>query len=75
MAALIASAVGFSPGPAPLSARTGEMLAGDTTLHRVYRVRDLSGNNNADDAGETSIYFDSTNQSGIGGTAGSVANP
>ncbi|HEY3243896.1 MAG TPA: hypothetical protein VGM03_11145 [Phycisphaerae bacterium] len=58
--------------PAPLSARTGGMLAGDTTLHRVYRVQNLNGDSDADDLGETSIFFDSTNQSGIGATAGSV---
>ncbi len=58
--------------PIPPELRTGGMLVSDQGLDAVYRLVELSGDDDADDPGEVTVYFDATNQSGIGATTASV---
>jgi hypothetical protein len=43
--------------PTPLNQRTGGLLVGDLTLDAIYRTRDLNGDGDALDEGETNVYF------------------
>ena len=46
-----------------------------TNLHGVWRFEDLDANGRADDAGEATIYFNSTNASGVVTSAGFGLEP
>jgi hypothetical protein len=56
----------------PLDARTGGALVGDMTLDQIYLTRDLNGDGHADAVGESWVYFDATNASGLPDPTASV---
>jgi hypothetical protein len=58
--------------PAPLDEKTGGALIGDMTLDHIYLTQDLNGDGDADDAGESWVYFDATNGSGLPNPTASV---
>jgi len=69
----------FGPGNGPYSPQEIAIDANDVMYLRnsasgglsgVYRFEDLDGNGRADDPGEATTFFDSTNASGINVTAG-----
>jgi hypothetical protein len=68
----------FGPGNGPYSPQellfVGERLCflrnSSAALQGVIRAEDVDGNGRADDPGETSIWLDSTNASGVAITAG-----
>jgi len=43
---------------------SGDVFAGDGATDTVYRLRDRNGNNDAQDAGEASVWFSSDNANG-----------
>jgi hypothetical protein len=68
----------FGPGNGPYSPQEIVFDASDVmylrnssaNLHGVWRFEDLNGNGRADDAGEATVFFDSTNASGVIVSAG-----
>ena len=58
--------------PAPMSARIGGVLVGDLTLDTIYLTRDLNGDGDVSDPGETTVFFDDTNASGLAGSTGNI---
>ncbi|MEP5759915.1 MAG: hypothetical protein ABJ327_11545 [Litoreibacter sp.] len=44
---------------------TGDVYVGDGSSDAVYRLRDLNGNSDAQDAGEASVWFSSDNANGF----------
>ncbi|MEM9581676.1 MAG: hypothetical protein AAGA08_01020 [Pseudomonadota bacterium] len=44
---------------------SGDVYIGDGATDSVYRLRDLNGNNTAQDAGEASVWFSSENANGF----------
>lgn len=61
-----------SAEPMPQSLRTDAVLISDMTQDAIYITRDLNGNGHARDAGETAVYFDANNLSGIAEPSKSV---
>jgi len=57
--------------PPPLNAKIGGALVGDMTLDQIYLTRDLNNDGDADDPGESWVYFDATNGSGLPSPCGS----
>lgn len=45
--------------------QTGDVYIGDGDTDTVYRLRDLNGNDNAQDADEASVWFSSENENGF----------
>ncbi len=62
--ALCAASSTLAQAP-PLDDRTGGALVGDMTLDQIYLARDLNADGDADDLGESWVYFDGTNGSGL----------
>ncbi|MBX3351409.1 MAG: hypothetical protein KF684_00625 [Phycisphaeraceae bacterium] len=67
----------FGPGNGPFSPQeiafigdVGYLRNSSAGLHGVWRFEDLDSNGVADDAGEFTVFFDATNQSGIVPAAG-----
>jgi len=58
--------------PPPLDDKTGGALVGDMTLDQIYLTQDLNSDGDADDSGESWVYFDATNASGLPNPTGSV---
>lgn len=54
-----------SAEPMEYALRTDAILISDMTQDAVYITQDLNHNNNAQDPGEASIYFDANNLSGL----------
>jgi hypothetical protein len=59
--------------PVELSRRTGGVIVGDISLDAIYMTRDLNGDGDATDSGESWVYFDATNHTGIPSPTGSVS--
>lgn len=54
----------FGQAP-PLDDKIGGALVGDMTLDQIYLTQDLNGDGDADDGGESWVYLDATNASGL----------
>ncbi|MCC6320543.1 MAG: hypothetical protein IT438_03800 [Phycisphaerales bacterium] len=67
-----ALAGGAMAGPMPVARRTVGVLVSDTTLDAVYLARDLTGDGDARDTDETTVFFDATNASGVGAPTGQI---
>jgi len=57
--------------PVPKDQLIGGLLVADLSLDGVWITRDLDGDGNARDAGESSIWFDASNESGLPEPTGS----
>ena len=74
---------GFGAGNGPFSPQeiffdandVGYLHNSSTGLHGIYRFADIDSSGRADDAGEMTVYFDSTNLSGITVSAGFGMEP
>jgi len=51
---------------------TGAIFLGDQRLEKIFLTRDLTGDGDANDPLETTVYFDGTNASGIAEPTGNV---
>jgi hypothetical protein len=73
----------FGPGNGPYSPQeiffdsndVGYLRNSSAGLHGVFRFEDLNSNGRADDAGEFTVFLDSTNAAGIAITAGFGLEP
>src|SRR5262245_50377821 len=79
LSAVVVGAVGvgaltssLAAQPMPIAKRTYGLLASDTNLHALYLLRDLDGNGTATDPGETTVFFDGSNLSGLPAPTGNV---
>ena len=61
-----------SAQPMPVERRSYGVLAADTQLDAIVLLRDLTGDGDALDAGESSVFFDASNASNIPNPTGSV---
>lgn len=57
------------------SAGVGYLYNSSSGLHGIFRFEDLNANGRADDAGEFTPWFDSTNASGVAVSAGFALEP
>jgi len=58
--------------PMPIARRTAGIIVSDITLDKLYLVRDLNGDGEANDAGEATVFFDGTNAAGFPTPAGTI---